>query len=390
MHDEKGIKEAVRQRYATSAATESTCRGPRGDSKGTGRTCGVGYSPEEIASLDPEVASIGLGCGNPTRLAELGPGEIVLDLGSGGGIDVFLAARLVGPTGKAIGVDMTEEMLERARRAAAAMGISNVEFRHGDIEALPLPDESVDAVISNCVINLAPDKSRVFQEAIRVLKPRGRMLISDVVSDGALPASLRTDPDTWTRCVGGAMDEGAYLGLIRAAGFQEVEVLTRQGQVASGEVYSISVRARKAIPRRSSEHEGTHNLVTAPLDSRTEELIAIGAALASHCEPCLRYHIRRATEVGCTIQEMRRAVEIAQNVKATPARLLTNLAARLLGSSSAKPGRECPGDAPATEKTEVRSGSCCSSATLTVKEHDGGSQVGDRTLAALGKDGQVG
>ncbi len=359
MHDEKGIKDAVRQRYGTLAATESTCRGLRGHSKGTGRTCGVGYSPEEIASLNPEVVSIGLGCGNPTRLAKLGPGEIVLDLGSGGGIDVFLAARLVGPTGKAIGVDMTEEMLERARRAAAAMGISNVEFRHGDIEALPLPDDSVDAVISNCVINLAPDKSRVFQEAIRVLKPGGRMLISDVVSDGALPASLRTDPDTWARCVGGAMDEGAYLGLIRAAGFEEVEVLTRQGQVAPGQVYSISVRARKAIPGRSFEHEGTHNLVTAPLDSRTEELIAVGAALASHCEPCLRYHIRRATEVGCTAQEMRRAVEITQDVKATPARLMTNLAARLLAPPAVQSEPEAFCNVQPPETAGAPSGSCC-------------------------------
>lgn len=376
MHDKKGIKEVVRERYGTLAATKGGCQESRSDLKATGRACGLSYSPEELASLDPEVASIGLGCGNPTRLAELSPGEVVLDLGSGGGIDVFLAAKQVGPGGKAIGVDMTEEMVERARRAATAMGISNVEFRQGDIEALPFRDSTVDAVISNCVINLAPDKSRVFQETFRVLKPEGRMLISDVVSNGPLRASLGSDPNTWARCIGGAIDEGAYLGLIRAAGFQEVEVLTRQGQAAPGEVYSISVRARKAAIGQSSKREGTRGLVTESLDSRTEELIAIGAALASHCEPCLRYHIRRATEVGCTNREMRRAVEIAQEVKATPVRLMTNLAARLLESSPGEPALERPRDARATEQTERRAGSCCSQVTSSSREQDYGSPIG--------------
>jgi arsenite methyltransferase len=234
MHDGKRIKDAVRQRYGTLAATGETCQGTRSGSSGTGRTCGLSYSPEELASLDPEVGSMGLGWGNPVSLAELRGGEFVLDLGSGGGIDVFLAARLVGPTGKAIGVDMTEEMLQRARRAAAAMGIANAEFRHGEIEALPLQDKSVDVVISNCVVNLALDKSRVFRETFRVLKPGGRMVVSDVVSNGPLLPSIRTDPEAWAGCVGGALEERKYLDLIQAAGFEEVEVLSRQ-QAAPGE-----------------------------------------------------------------------------------------------------------------------------------------------------------
>ena len=375
MQDEKGIKAAVRQRYGTLAAMESSCRGARNDSKGTGRTCGLSYSPEELASLDLSVVTMGLGCGNPTRIAELNSGEVVLDLGSGSGIDVFLAARRVGPTGKAIGVDMTEEMLERARRAASAMGIANAEFRQGDIEALPLSPESVDVVISNCVVNLAPDKSRVFREAFRVLKPGGRMVISDVVSNGPLLPSIRTDPEAWAGCIAGALEEREYLALIQAAGFEQIEVLSRQ-QAAPGEVYGISLRAQKAVPGLSLEHDGASNLVTASLDPKTEELIAIGAALASHCEPCLRHHIRQAAEVGCTKQEMRRAVEIAQDVKATPARLLTHLAARLLASSPVMPGSEGPRDVLATGKTEVLSESCCNAATLAGKGHACDSQVG--------------
>ncbi len=374
MHDEKGIKEVVRERYGTLAAAEGTCRKPQGDSRETGRTCALSYSPEELASLEPEVASMGLGCGNPVSLAELGAGEFVLDLGSGGGIDVFLAARLVGPTGKAIGVDMTEEMLQRARRAATAMGIANAEFRHGEIEALPLQDKSVDVVISNCVVNLAPDKSRVFREAFRVLKPGGRMVVSDVVSNGPLSPSIRTDPEAWAGCVGGALEEREYLDLIRAAGFEEVEVLSRQ-QAPPGEVYSISLRARKAVPGLPLGSEGAHNLLTASLDARTEELIAIGAALASHCEPCLRYHIRQATEVGCTKQEMGRAVEIAQEVKATPARLLTNLAARLLGSSMAQPEPEASCITQGAERASVPSRSCCSRASSDIEGVDRGSPV---------------
>ncbi len=185
------------------------------------------------------------GCGNPTALAGLKEGEVVLDLGSGGGIDIFIAAKKVGPKGKAIGVDMTDEMLELARRNAEEVGIENVEFRKGDIEDLPVEDESVDVIISNCVINLAPDKDKVFTEAFRVLRPGGRMLISDKVTKGGLPEEVRNDPDAWAACVSGALDEEVYVGKIRDAGFEKVSVVSKRGN--EGLAFSAEVEAYKPL-----------------------------------------------------------------------------------------------------------------------------------------------
>jgi len=173
------------------------------------------------------VTDVSLGCGNPTAIAELQPGEVVLDLGSGGGIDCFLAAKKVGPEGKVIGLDMTPDMIKLARRNAKKVGATNVEFRYGEMEDIPLPDESVDAIISNCVINLSPDKDAVFSEAYRVLRPGGRMMVSDIVINGQLPQSIRDSLDAWAGCIAGALDEPVYLGKIRAAGFEKVKVLSR-------------------------------------------------------------------------------------------------------------------------------------------------------------------
>jgi SAM-dependent methyltransferase len=196
----------------------------------------------------PAEADLGLGCGNPTALAGLQAGETVLDLGSGGGIDCFLAARRVGPAGRVIGVDMTAEMIDRARAAARQGSFQNVEFRLGEIENLPVADASVDAVISNCVINLSPDKGRVFRESFRALKAGGRLLVSDIVLTGELPAGAREDVELWAGCVSGALPEQEYLSLIREAGFSEVSVVGRTG--AGGQsalpVASLQVRARKA------------------------------------------------------------------------------------------------------------------------------------------------
>ncbi len=315
MEKEKSIKDVVRQRYGRLATGEGCCESG-GHPGRADQSCNAGYSPEDLASLDPAVVSMGLGCGNPVVLAELKPGEVVLDLGSGGGIDVFLAAKRVGPTGKAIGVDMTEEMLERARRAATAMGIANAEFRQGDIEALPLPDESVDVVISNCVINLAPDKSRVFREAFRVLKPGGRMLISDVVSNGPLSASLRADPDTWARCVGGALADQEYLEVIRAAGFQSVEVTPKRGRAAPGEVFSVYVRAHKAGSRALGERRPLPEPEESSLLSqRARALIAVGVARAGHSEAALRSSIEEARALGWTEKAIHTALEIADRTK---------------------------------------------------------------------------
>jgi SAM-dependent methyltransferase len=242
------IRSAVRDRYARTAR--------QADQGGCGCGCGcggasqseqLGYERSELQAI-PAEADLGLGCGNPTALAGLQAGETVLDLGSGGGIDCFLAARRVGPAGRVIGVDMTAEMIDRARAAARQGGFQNVEFRLGEIENLPVADASVDAVISNCVINLSPDKGRVFRESFRALKAGGRLLVSDIVLTGELPAGAREDVELWAGCVSGALPEQEYLSLIREAGFSEVSVAGRTG--AGGQsalpVASLQVRARKA------------------------------------------------------------------------------------------------------------------------------------------------
>jgi len=185
------------------------------------------YPAQELAALPDSVTGASLGCGNPLAIAELQPGEVVLDLGSGGGIDCFLAARKVGPEGSVIGLDMTPDMIKLARRNAKKIGATNVDFRFGEMEDMPLPDASVDAVISNCVINLSPDKDSVFRETYRVLRPGGRLSVSDIVVDGDLPQAIRNNLDAWAGCVAGALDEADYLARIRAAGFERVEVLSR-------------------------------------------------------------------------------------------------------------------------------------------------------------------
>jgi len=227
----------VRERYAGLArAAQSGCGG--------GASCGCGtaqadsvisrdlYSSEETANLPSGAVSSSLGCGNPTALAELSPGEVVLDLGSGGGIDVLLSARRVAPGGKAYGVDMTDEMLELARHNAREAGITNVEFLKGQIENIPLPDASVDVIISNCVINLSADKRRVIREAYRVLKPGGRLAISDVVVRGDVPAALRRNIELWVGCVAGALEESEFKRLLLEAGFVEPSIeVTRIYQI---------------------------------------------------------------------------------------------------------------------------------------------------------------
>ena len=242
------IRSAVRDRYARTAR--------QADQGGCGCGCGcggasqseqLGYERSDLQAI-PAEADLGLGCGNPTALAGLQAGETVLDLGSGGGIDCFLTARRVGPAGRVIGVDMTAEMIDRSRAAARQGGFQNVEFRLGEIENLPVADASVDAVISNCVINLSPDKGRVFREAFRALKAGGRLLVSDIVLTGELPAGAREDAELWAACVSGALPEQQYLSLIREAGFTEVGVVGRAG--AGGQsalpVQSLQVLARKA------------------------------------------------------------------------------------------------------------------------------------------------
>jgi SAM-dependent methyltransferase len=224
------IKAKVRQAYGdiatrkqTSCCSGSGCCGP---AESASRQ--LGYSEGDLRSA-PEGADLGLGCGNPQAIAALKPGERVLDLGSGAGFDAFLAARQVGPGGLVIGVDMTPAMVERARANAAKTGLAHVEFRLGDIEQLPLADGSVDVVISNCVINLAPDKTAVFREAYRVLAPGGRLAISDIVATGDLPAALAADPGAYTGCIAGAAPVAELERTIAAAGFADVRVAIQAG-----------------------------------------------------------------------------------------------------------------------------------------------------------------
>lgn len=221
------IKDAVREKYSQIAIQASSCCGPK---------CGCGTDAGLAGQIimndlydhaDPAIrksADLGLGCGTPAEFADLQPGHTVLDLGSGAGIDVFLAAKDVGPTGHVIGVDMTKEMVVRARENRVKLRAENTEFRFGEIEDLPVDPGTVDRIISNCVINLVPDKRAAFREMHRVLKPGGKFAVSDIVSLGAIPSSIRTDMSEWAGCVAGAVERDQYLALVREAGFHDVNV----------------------------------------------------------------------------------------------------------------------------------------------------------------------
>ena len=266
------ITDTVREKYAEAA---------RRVTSGAAATCGCGtattsvccdpitsnlYGDADAAAVPDTALRASLGCGNPTALAQLNPGETVLDLGSGGGIDVILSARRVGPTGKAYGLDMTDEMLALAEDNTRKAGVANVEFLKGQIEQVPLPDSSVDVIISNCVINLSADKDRVLREAFRVLKPNGHLAVSDVVVRGDMPADVRRSMELWVGCVAGALTEDEYRGKLAAAGFTGVELETTRvydiedaraflaesgldadaiAPLVNGKVTSAFVRARK-------------------------------------------------------------------------------------------------------------------------------------------------
>ena len=271
------IRTVVRQKYGEAALR--VVSGSKGSCCGTSCGCGDGSVEDPITrdlydavttSALPEAAVLAsLGCGNPTALAELHEGEVVLDLGSGGGIDVLLSAKRVGPTGRAYGLDMTDEMLALARRNAAAAGATNVEFLKGEIESIPLPDASVDVIISNCVINLSADKRQVLREAYRVLKPGGRFAVSDVVVRGEVPAEVRRSMELWVGCVAGALEEREFVALLREVGFEDPSIeptrvyepedarsfLEEAGldvdafaEAMEGRVVAAFVRATKEIP----------------------------------------------------------------------------------------------------------------------------------------------
>ncbi|HXH85213.1 MAG TPA: arsenite methyltransferase [Nitrospira sp.] len=228
------IRDTVKEKYGQVAlrvisgndgpAEASSCCSPVLDPAKLDPIISNLYTGHETDGLPAEALAASLGCGNPTALAELRPGEVVLDLGSGGGIDVLLSAKRVGPTGKAYGLDMTDEMLALARANQRKAGVSNVEFLKGEIERIPLPDQSVDVIISNCVINLSGDKPRVLREAFRVLRPGGRLAVSDIVVHGSVPAEIKKSMELWAGCVAGALEEQDYRSLLAQAGFRQITV----------------------------------------------------------------------------------------------------------------------------------------------------------------------
>jgi SAM-dependent methyltransferase len=248
---DKDIKEVIKERYGKIARGETVFCCPSCGPTLTDQCLAVGYTEEDLR-LVPELAVLGVGCGNPTALADLKEGETVVDLGSGAGIDVFLAARRVGERGRVIGVDMTEDMVAKGRLLAEQHGFRNVEFRLGYIEQLPVDSGTVDVVISNCVINLTPDKLASFTEVHRVLKPGGRILIADLVTAGELPPDVRASAAAWADCLAGAMEKEAYLATIRRAGFSEVAIVSEAPYEAPGmderlrgKIISVKVRAFK-------------------------------------------------------------------------------------------------------------------------------------------------
>jgi SAM-dependent methyltransferase len=280
------IRQEVRRRYgaaARRAQQRSGCCGPGEDAITSNL-----YGGEDIATAPQEALLASLGCGNPVAVAGLRPGETVLDLGSGGGIDVLLSAKRVGPTGKAYGLDMTEEMLDLARENQKKAGVTNATFLKGEMENIPLPGDEVDVIISNCVVNLSPDKDAVFREAYRVLKPGGRIAIADIVTRGSMPAALKSSLELWTGCIAGALSETEYREKVAAAGFEGVEIepfreytaldaesgglgrlmkdIGKAGADGLG-IFSAIVRAVKPAPaQRSQANEETLTIVASSKD----------------------------------------------------------------------------------------------------------------------------
>lgn len=252
MNKEK-IKKFVKERYSKIAKESAGCC-PTCSSCGSDaieQAKKIGYSKEELKNI-PESAIMGLGCGNPVSLANVKEGETVLDLGAGAGIDVFLAANKVGPRGFVIGVDMTEEMVKKANKIAKKADYKNVEFRVGEIENLPIKDNSVDLIISNCVINLSSDKLKTYQEAYRVLKSGGRVLISDLVTEEELPEEIRKNLNAWAECIAGALEKKEYLSVIKKAGFKDINIVSQEtfyelglNNKLAGKIISAKIKAYK-------------------------------------------------------------------------------------------------------------------------------------------------
>ena len=310
----------------------------------------LGYSVEELKAL-PGGANMGLSCGNPAALAAPNPGEIVLDLGSGGGFDVFIAGRKVGAAGRAIGVDMTAEMLAKARRNAANYrkdaGLDNVEFRLGEIEHLPVSDHSVDAIISNCVINLSPDKPQVWREMARVLKPGGRVAVSDMALLKPLPPEVLKMVEALVGCVAGAALVSDTERMAHEAGLMDIVLKSKPGYVEAMTNFEDPLY-RKIVEHLPAGTKPSEYITSLEVQARkpvsavdysaaVNELVAIGAAIAANCEPCLKHHYHEAQQLGVSKADVARAVEMGAKVKDSPNQAILRLADRLTGAGLSKP-----------------------------------------------------
>ncbi len=390
------IREAVRDGYGKIAQSGSGCGCSStaccGSTSAEQVAKSVGYSEAELAVL-PDGANMGLSCGNPTAMASLQAGEVVLDLGSGGGFDVFIAGPKVGPTGRVIGVDMTPDMVSKARKGIATyhkhMGLDNVEFRLGEIEHLPVADASVDVVISNCVLNLSPDKPQVWREIARVLKPGGRVAVSDLALLKPLPQEIKDMIESLIGCIAGAVLVDETRAMAEAAGLVEIQLTPKAGYVdamtdwndplyrkviehlpagakAGDYVTSLEVAAKKAQGPAPVSGEKPPRVYTPAVG----ELVAMGAAIAANCEPCFKYHYGQAQKLGVAKEDMACAVTMAQKVKETPAQAVLDLANRFLGRTASAEEAGVPlagtccgtpvGSTRREGKTRSSGKSCCS------------------------------
>ncbi len=331
MNEPDRIREEVRTAYgAVARAAGGGCCQPQPVAVAAGR---LGYSAEELAAA-PEGANLGLGCGNPQAIAALKPGETVLDLGSGAGFDCFLAARQVGPTGKVIGVDMTPDMLAKARANAQKVGLDNLDFRLGEIEALPLADGCVDAIISNCVINLSPDKARVFREAFRVLRPGGRLAISDVVATAEIPDALRSDLHLYSCCIGGASPIAEIEAGLASAGFGQIRVAPKDesrefirdwapGRGVEDYVVSATIEAVKpAQVQRKSAPTSAEEDSAPPLHPAIVSLVALAANIAANHPKQGLCQVERLDALGVPRGQVNAVIEIARHLRDEAAGLL--------------------------------------------------------------------
>jgi SAM-dependent methyltransferase len=318
MQEHDRIREEVRAAYGAAARQDGGCCQPQPTAIAAER---LGYAPEDLGAA-PEGANLGLGCGNPQAIAALRPGEHVLDLGSGAGFDCFLAAGQVGQTGRVIGVDMTADMVSKARANAEKASQANVEFRLGEIEALPVPDASVDVILSNCVINLSPDKARVFREAFRVLRPGGRLAISDVVATAALPDELRRDMHLYSCCIGGASPADEIEAALLAAGFTRVRIAAKgesrefirdwaPGRNVEDYVVSATIEAVKPGARRL----GTHSDDVPPLHASIVALTALAANVAANHPRQGLCQVEKLRDLGVPEAHIRTVVDIARHIR---------------------------------------------------------------------------